>query len=130
MKKLVNKAKAAITNNYAYTVLCSVFASLMCAAAPAVTFAAGGSLDNVLKNVGTIGGIIVGIIAVIIIIMDAPKIAKGEKAVGKTIVKVLILLLFAGLMIVATNIQTLQTTFGGIASDVTDIATDTANKTL
>lgn len=128
MSKLLSKAKGFITRNYMYTMFLSVVAVSMAALAPTFSMAAG--LDNVLKNVGTIGGIVVGIIAVIIVIMEAPKIAKGEKAAGSTVAKVLLLLLFAGLMIVASNIQTLQGVFGGIAQSATSVAADTASSAL
>ena len=124
MSKLLNRAKGFVARNYAYTMMMAFAAVTMAFLAP--TFAVAGTLDSVLKSAGTIGGIVVGIIAIVIIVIDAPKIAKGEKAMGGTIAKVLILLLFAGLMLVATNVGTLQQTFGGIANGATSVVTDTA----
>ena len=124
MSKLLNRAKGFVARNYVYTMMMAFAAVTMAFLAP--TFAVVGTLDSVLKSVGTIGGIVVGIIAIVIIVIEAPKIAKGEKAMGGTIAKVLILLLFAGLMLVATNVGTLQQTFGGIANGATSVVTDTA----
>lgn len=89
-----------------------------------------GSLDGVLSNIGTIAGVIGGIILVAVLVKGIADYVKGEGTIGKIVVKVLCILLLIGLIVVATNISALQDTMGGVASSAVDVVTDTAGEAL
>lgn len=119
-----------------YMSMLTIFTFMMCT--PSLAFAAGeggtgGSgtgLDSILKNVGTIAGVICGIILVIVLVKGVADYLKGESPIGKIVVKVLCILLLTGLIVTATNISTLQETFGGVANQAVDTVSDTADKAL
>lgn len=128
MSKLLNKVKGFVARNYAYTWLMGMAAASAVYLTPTMAFAAAGGAEGILKGFGGLGAIVIAIIAVVIVIMDAPKIAKGEKAVGGTVVKVLCLLLFAGLILVLTNIKDLAEVFNGIGGNaVNDVVQEAQN---
>lgn len=126
MNKLLNKAKGFVARNYAYTALVGMAVAAMALFMPTLSLAAKDA-NGVLQAIGGLGAIVVAVIAVVIVIMEAPKIAKGEKAVGGTVVKVLCLLLFAGLILVLTNINTLAGVFSGLGSNLVDFSVQEAD---
>ena len=128
MGKLYSKAKGMIIRNYEYAVLLAITVVSLIFMAP--SFAMAADMKGVLTGMGTIGAVVVGVAAIAVLIMEVPKIAKGEKAVGGTLAKVGILLLIAGLIMVATNMDTLANTFKGTGQGLTDVVKDAANQTV
>jgi hypothetical protein len=87
-------------------------------------------LTTVLEGLGTVAGVLGGIAMVILLTKAIFEFAMGKGSIGTIVKNLLILIAFIALIVVATNISTIQASFGGVANQSVNIVADTANSAL
>lgn len=88
------------------------------------------ALEGVLGQMAKIGAIIGAIVMVVYLIKAIFDYVKGDGNVGKIVVAAIVMLFLIGLMVVASNIVSIQGSMGEVANSAVDVVQGTATDVL
>ena len=107
----------------------AIAAAVMAAMLPLQAYA--GALDGVVNGVGGLAIAVVAIIGIVIVAKGiADHITSGNTSIGKIITEVFVVLLVIGIIFVFMNYQSLENTFGTVATKGTELTGEVATEAL